>query len=160
VAGAPVEIVEARVPVDLSEVRTMFREYASSLNFDLSFQDFAQELADLPGCYATPGGVILLAMVSGTAVGCVAVRPFAEDGVCEMKRLYVRHPYRCKGVGRRLAQASVEHARRIGYVAMRLDTAPWMREAIALYESLGFSGIPPYRPNPIAGAVFLELKLV
>ena len=122
--GSSVEIVEARVPADLGEVRTMFREYASSLSFDLSFQDFAFELANLPGCYAAPQGVILLAVVAGKAVGCVAVRPFPEDGVCEMKRLYVRHPYRNKGVGRRLALASVEHARRIGYAAMRLDTAP------------------------------------
>jgi ribosomal protein S18 acetylase RimI-like enzyme len=154
-----IEIVAASYPERLSDVRTLFKEYASSLGFDLSFQDFAYELAHLPGCYAAPGGVILLAQDQGQAIGCAAVRPFIDDGVCEMKRLYVRHPYRGKGAGRRLVLEGIEHARRIGYDFVRLDTAPWMTEAIALYHSLGFHEIEPYRFNPIAGAVYLELKL-
>ncbi len=154
-----VDIVVASFPERLGEVRTLFKEYASSLGFDLSFQDFAHELASLPGCYAAPAGVILLAEAHGHAIGCAGIRPFGEEGVCEMKRLYVRHPYRGKGVGRRLVIEGIEQARRIGYATMRLDTAPWMTDAIALYQSLGFRTIEPYRFNPIAGAVYLERSL-
>jgi ribosomal protein S18 acetylase RimI-like enzyme len=153
-----IAIAAAAFPEHLAEVRTLFKEYASSLGFDLSFQDFATELAALPGCYAAPRGVILLAHEGTRTVGCVAVRPFAEK-VCEMKRLYVRHPFRGKGLGRRLVVDAIAEARRIGYAAIRLDTAPWMKEAIALYKALGFRTIEPYRFNPIAGAVFLEMDL-
>ena len=154
-----VEIIPASFPEHLGEVRTLLREYASSLGLDLSFQDFAYELANLPGCYAAPEGVFLLAFAGTRTIGCVAVRSFLQEGICEMKRLYVRHPFRGKGAGRRLVVEGIEHARRIGYSTMRLDTAPWMTEAIALYQSLGFRTIEPYRFNPIAGAVFLELTL-
>jgi ribosomal protein S18 acetylase RimI-like enzyme len=142
----------------LAEVRALLEEYAASLGFDLGFQSFARELEALPGDYAQPAGALLLASVDGAAAGCVGVRPFA-DGACEMKRLYVRPSSRGKALGRMLAEEAVRRGRELGYRAMRLDTVPWMREAIALYGSLGFCAIAPYRPNPIAGAAYMELAL-
>jgi len=142
----------------LAEVRALFAEYAASLGFDLEFQSFARELEALPGEYAAPLGALLLATVDGATAGCVGVRPFS-GGACEMKRLYASPAFRGKGLGKRLAQEAVRLGRELGYLSMRLDTVPWMQEAIALYASLGFRPIAPYRPNPIAGAEFMELEL-
>jgi len=142
----------------LAEVRDLFEKYAASLGFDLEFQGFDRELEALPGEYAAPGGALLLATVDRSSAGCVGVRPFA-DGVCEMKRLYARPAFRGRGVGRRLAQDAIRVGRDLGYRAMRLDTVPWMWEAIGLYAALGFHAIAPYRPNPIAGAAYMELEL-
>jgi putative acetyltransferase len=141
-------------PADLDEVRALFREYAASLPFALDFQDFEQELAELPGAYAPPRGVLLLARDAG----CVALRPI-DATVCELKRLYVRPSARGTGLGRRLVEAIVNDARALGYSRMRLDTTPSMTAAQSLYEQLGFREIPPYRPNPVPGARFLELDL-
>jgi len=143
---------------DIDPARELFREYAASLGLDLEFQAFSQELATLPGAYAPPRGRLLLAWEGGEAAGCVALRPI-EPGICEMKRLYVRPAYRGAGLGRRLAERIVREAREAGYVRMRLDTLPAMAGAQALYQALGFRSIPPYRANPIDGAVFLELTL-
>jgi len=138
----------------LEEVRALFGEYAASLPFALDFQDFDRELAELPGAYAPPRGALLLAR----GAGCVGLRPIDET-TCEMKRLYVQSSARGTGLGRRLAEAAISEARRIGYERMRLDTVAGMDSAQALYERLGFHEIPPYRPNPIPGARFLELQL-
>jgi GNAT superfamily N-acetyltransferase len=139
---------------DVEEVRTLFREYAASLPFPLDFQDFDRELAELPGSYAPPRGVLLLAR----SAGCVGLRPIDET-TCELKRLYVRPAARGTGLGRRLTEAVVAEARGLGYAHMRLDTVPGMEAAQLLYEHLGFHEIPPYRANPIPGARFLELQL-
>jgi putative acetyltransferase len=139
---------------DLETVRLLFREYADSLGFDLSFQDFDRELAELQDFYVR----ILLAEEGGEPAGCVALRDLG-GGICEMKRLYVRPAFRGRGLGRRLAEAVITQARRLGHTRMRLDTTPEMGTAQALYEELGFREIEPYRHNPIAGTRFLELVL-
>ncbi|HLQ66678.1 MAG TPA: GNAT family N-acetyltransferase [Candidatus Limnocylindrales bacterium] len=148
----------ATTPEDFALARTLFLEYAASLEFDLAFQDFAREVDSLPGAYAAPAGCILVAEDVGDALGCVAVRPFQTD-VCEMKRLYVRPAWRGRGVGRDLAHAALREARARGYLRMRLDTVPGMDAAIAMYRALGFREIPPYRKNPIPGALFFERDL-
>jgi putative acetyltransferase len=153
-----IEIRAADDDESIAQVRVLLKEYASLLGVDLSFQDFARELADLPGAYVPPGGALLLAFRDGQLAGCVAMRRFGED-TCEMKRLYVRHPFRGKGVGRRLAAAVIEKAHEAGYRTMKLDTLPWMHEAGALCRAMGFREIEPYRANPIEGAVFMELDL-
>ena len=153
-----VRLVPARTTEDLSRARTLFEEYASSLHFDLDFQNFETEVAGLPGGYGPPEGRLLLAWDQGQVAGCVALRKIERE-ICEMKRLYVRPSFRRLGVGRVLALAIIQEARKIGYSRMRLDTVPSMKDAKALYESLGFQKIPPYCHNPVPGALFLELNL-
>ena len=141
-----------------SEVRVLLREYAASLAFELDFQDFDRELAELPGAYAPPHGALLVARLDGRVAGCVALRPLTNE-VCEMKRLFVRPAARGAGLGRRLAAEIVAEARKLGYARMRLDTTPGMETAQALYEELGFRETEPYTHNPVPGARFLELEL-
>ena len=152
------EIRWADIPGDLIAVRSLFQEYADSLDFELDFQDFREELATLPGKYAPPLGAILVAKEDGETVGCVAVRPLGEE-ICEMKRLYVKPLHRGKRIGRDLALAIIDEAKRLGYKAMRLDTVVEMREASALYRALGFQPIDAYCYNPLPGAMYFELKL-
>jgi len=153
------KIFHAEIKEDIELVKTLFVEYADSLGFDLAFQDFQEELANLPGDYASPAGCLLLAKYKDQPAGCVALRTLAGE-ICEMKRLYVRPRFRGLGIGKALAEAVIEKARRIGYARMRLDTIPSMEAARALYVSLGFREIESYRYNPIEGAVFMELSLV
>jgi ribosomal protein S18 acetylase RimI-like enzyme len=140
------------------ESRTLFLEYAQTLGVDLSYQDFDSEVAGLPGDYARPGGRLLAARLGDELVGCVALRPLGE-GVCEMKRLFVRPGHRGLGAGRALAEAIIAAARETGYTTMRLDTLPQMQAAQAMYETLGFREVEPYYPSPVAGTRFLELDL-
>jgi GNAT superfamily N-acetyltransferase len=134
-------------------------EYAQSLGVNLCFQNFEQELAGLPGHYAAPDGRLLLAEYDGQLAGCVALHQW-EPGVCEMKRLYLRPSFRGKGLGRVIAETIIAEARNIGYHRMLLDTIePLMKDAVEMYRKLGFREIAPYRPNPIAGAMYMELQL-
>jgi ribosomal protein S18 acetylase RimI-like enzyme len=141
-----------------SLARAMFEEYAKTLGVDLCFQNFAQELATLPGDYAPPTGALLLAWIEGNAVGCVALRRLDEE-CCEMKRLYVRPEARGYRLGSLLAESILAVGRESGYRRMRLDTLPSMQTAIGLYHSLGFREISPYRNNPVPGALYMEKEL-
>ena len=139
---------------DMPLVREMLEEYGRATNVDLSFQDFDHELATLPYEYEP----ILVAWSDDAAAGCVALRRI-DDTTCEMKRLYVRPAFRGRDIGRKLALAIIDEARQRGFARMRLDTLPSMQRAIAMYESLGFRDIPPYRFNPIEGTRYMELDL-
>ena len=151
--------IQAESPEQVGRARELFLEYAGWLGFSLCFQNFDQELAELPGAYAPPRGRLLLASHEGEIAGCVGLRPLLDDA-CEMKRLYVRPQFRGQGVGRALAVRIVAEARAIGYGRMLLDTLPaQMGTAIAVYRSLGFREIEPYYNNPVEGALFMELPL-
>jgi putative acetyltransferase len=152
------EIQTAILPDEIPVIKELFQEYADSLSFDLDFQDFREELETLPGKYRAPDGSLLIARENGETAGCVAIRPLAP-GVCEMKRLFVRPAHRGRDIGRQLAVAIIEEAKRIGYKAMRLDTVEAMKEASALYRALGFQQIDAYYYNPLQGAMYFELKL-
>lgn len=149
-------------PALLEATREIFREYARQLGIDLCFQNFDEELADLPGDYAAPQGCLLLAMLNGEIAGCCALRPLETvdyPNASEMKRLYVRQAHRRSGLGRQLAEAILDAARVAGYRSVLLDTLNDMEAARALYEDLGFEDIPPYYHNPIAGAHYLKVDL-
>jgi putative acetyltransferase len=161
--GSPeVTLQSPATAAQLDDVRTIFREYAASLDIDLCFQNFEAELAALPGDYAAPSGHLVLAYVDGALAGCGALRGLPEvdyANACEMKRLFVRPAFRKFGLGRTLAQALIDEAQRVGYSAMLLDTLDDMEAARELYASLGFEEIPPYYFNPIPGAHYLKVDL-
>ncbi len=151
-------IVEATSSEDYEVAQRLFQAYAESLDFDLEFQHFTTEVAELPGCYSPPAGCILLAISEGRPVGCAALRPL-DAGICEMKRLYTVPKMRGTGVGRLLADAIIQRARRVGCRRLRLDTVTGMRAANSLYASLGFYPIGAYCHNPLPAASFFELEL-
>jgi ribosomal protein S18 acetylase RimI-like enzyme len=154
------EIIRADSADDISHARELFKEYEAWLEVDLCFQSFEKEVAELPGKYALPEGRLLLATINGQVAGCAALRKI-DDGICEIKRLFLRPQFREQGLGRQLAEAIIREAKQIGYERMRLDTLPpKMNNAIALYRSLGFKEIEPYYNNPVPGAKFMELDLV
>ncbi len=157
-----IELLTPTTPALIEATREIFREYADSLGIDLCFQNFEDELARLPGEYTTPGGALLLARLDGQVAGCGALRPLPDvdyPNACEMKRLYVRKAFRGFGLGRQLAEAALDAARRAGYDCVLLDTLDDMEAARALYDDLGFEEIPPYYHNPIAGAHYLKCEL-
>ena len=159
VGNPRLSMTQVESPAQIEQARELFLEYAQSLGFSLCFQNFDQELASLPGDYAPPEGRLLLAEYRGQLAGCVALHQM-EPGTCEMKRLYLRPQFRGKGLGRVLAENVIAEARAIGCRKMRLDTVePVMPNAVAMYRRLGFKEIEPYRTNPIAGALYMELEL-
>ena len=158
-----VTILSAPGGEHIPALRELFKEYASSLSIDLCFQNFQEELADLPGEYAPPRGAWLLALVDGTPAGCCALRPLDSAdyaNAAEMKRLFVRKAFRGFGLGRQLAEAALDAAREGGYASVLLDTLDDMESARALYQELGFCEIPPYYHNPIPGAHYLKADIL
>lgn len=150
---------QAESAAQIAQARELFLEYAQSLGFSLCFQNFDKELAELPGDYAPPEGRLFLAEYEGQLAGCVALHKL-EPQICEMKRLYLRSQFRGKGLGRLLADCIIAEAHQIGYQRLRLDTVePVMTDAVAMYRRIGFQEITPYRANPIAGAMYMELQL-
>ncbi|HWL08197.1 MAG TPA: GNAT family N-acetyltransferase [Planctomicrobium sp.] len=148
--------VQSQQEIDI--IRNLFMEYARSLDFDLGFQNFEDELSELPGRYASPDGRLLLGLVGDEPAGCVALRKLAPE-ICEMKRLWVRPSFRGKGLGRQLAAAVIEEAVTAGYHLMRLDTVASMSSAVSLYRQIGFYETTPYTHNPLSNALFLEKSL-
>ena len=155
---AVLRISEARWPQDRAIVGALFREYVASLREDISFQNVDDELAGLPGKYARPTGVVMIARDGADAAGAIAYR-MVEPGVCEMKRLYVRPAFRGRGLARELANELIEDARSQGYRTMLLDTLASMEAARALYRDLGFVPIAPYYDNPLPGVMYMALEL-
>ena len=151
-------IVPAAGAHDIEEVRALFGEYSTLVAEALCFQNFDQELAALPGEYAPPGGALLIARDGAKAAGCVALRR-VDAGTGEMKRMFVREPYRRGGLGRRLALEVIQEAKKRNYRRMVLDTLPKLATAIALYRDLGFRETDPYLTCPTPGAVCFELRL-
>ncbi len=150
-----IELADASAPPLLDVARDLFREYQAAIQVDLCFQGFEGELASLPGAYAPPAGRILVALVDGVPAGCGALRPIGP-GVGELKRMWIRPAFRGRGLGRAIAEALLQAADAQGYRAVRLDTLGFMKEAQALYASLGFREIPAYYDNPLAGVVYME----
>jgi carbonic anhydrase len=157
-----IRVIDAEHVAELENVRQFFRNYAGWLGVDLSYQNFDEEMATLPGRYAAPEGRLFYAEVDVNGekcgAGCVGIRPFAE-GVCELKRLYVEPTQRGLGVGRKLALAAIRAARQIGYRKILLDTLPAMRIAVKLYRELGFLAAPAYYQTSVEGTQFLALDL-
>ena len=155
----PLQFVQAGTSTQIAQARELFLEYAQSLGFSLCFQNFDQELGELPGDYAPPHGRLLLAHYEGKLAGCVALHKL-EEGICEMKRLYLRPEFRGKRLGRALADRIIAEARAIGYKRMRLDTVESaMKDAVAMYRKIGFREIAPYCSNPMPTALYMELLL-
>lgn len=160
--GPLITLITPATPQDIEDTRAIFREYAGQVGVDLCFQGFEAELAALPGQYAEPAGSLLLACVDGQVAGCGGVRPLPDvdyPDACEMKRLYVRPAFRRFGLGRLIAQALMDRALQAGYSTMLLDTLDDMEAARGLYATLGFTEVPPYYFNPIAGAHYLKADL-
>ncbi len=152
------KIIQAQTADEIEAMRTLFREYQRSLGVDLCFQGFEEELATLPGRYAPPSGRLLLALEGTHVAGCVALRAL-EDGVCEMKRLFVRPAHRGQGLGFRLAMQMVNEATALGYAVMRLDTLETLTRAMHIYTAMGFQRRAPYYANPLPGVVYWERAL-
>lgn len=153
------KILQAETPEQIEETRKLFREYEAWLGLNICFQNFEEEVASLPGKYAAPEGRLFLAFSDERCAGCIALRKL-EDGVCEMKRLFVRRDFRGQKIGITLIEKLIDEAQKIGYRKMRLDTyPPKMAKAVKLYESHGFYEIPPYYHNPYGETLFMEKDL-
>ena len=154
-----IELQEAQSDKAYQIASSLFKEYATQLGVDLSFQNFHQELATIKQQYARPKGVLYIAYDNlQNPVGCFGIRPF-KDSICELKRMYLKRIYRGQGVGKQLLLKSIAIGKELGYTKMRLDTLPTMQSAIRLYRSIGFYEIAPYRFNPIEGTKYFEILL-
>lgn len=153
-----INIIKVNSKEQIKIIKSLFIEYSKELRFELDFQNFNNELEQLPGNYAEPEGVLLIAYYGNSVTGCVGLRQFEQD-ICEMKRLYVRQEFRGKGIGIKLSENVISEAKKIGYKKMRLDTISYMKEAIGIYKKIGFYEIEPYRHNPFSDAIFMELIL-
>lgn len=154
-----IEIVQAETPEQIEEAQTLFREYEKWFGMNLCFQNFDEEVKNLPGKYAKPDGRLLLAVINGKTAGSIALRK-SENDICEMKRLFVRPEFQGLGIGKLLIEKLFVEARAIGYRKMRLDTyPPKMQKAVELYNSYGFRQIPPYYHNPYGETLYMEKDL-
>ena len=153
-----IKIIKAASQKEIDEIRELFLEYSASLDFNLDFQNFEHEIKNLPGEYSAPDGKLYLALYKNKPAGCIALRKIDND-YCEMKRLYVRPKFRRLKIGKALTEIIIQEAKKTGYKFMRLDTVPTMSSARKLYQEFGFKEIPPYRYNPVEGAVYMELDL-
>ncbi len=158
ISSYQIKIVNVETDEQVNIIRSLFIEYSQELGFELNFQDFKRELDQLPCKYSAPYGLLLLAYYNNSIAGCVGLCKFEQD-ICEMKRLYVKPDFRNEGIGKKLSLAVISGAKKIGYKRMRLDTISYMKEAIGIYQKLGFYEIQPYRYNPFADALFMELIL-
>jgi GNAT superfamily N-acetyltransferase len=156
----PFQVRPVRMDDELEAARDLFAAYAESLPVDLDYQGFSSEVGDLPGKYALPRGMLLVAWdAAGRPVACIGMRPLDDGATCEMKRLYVLPEARSFGLGKALTEAVIEGAKTRGYSSLRLDTLPTMTIAATLYERMGFRRIDPYyAPTPV-GTIFMELDL-
>jgi ribosomal protein S18 acetylase RimI-like enzyme len=152
------QIVEATRTADYAVGRELFEEYARAIDVDLCFQDFAAELDRLTVMYAPPAGALLLARAGSEVAGCVGLRKLRDD-ICEMKRLYVRPPFRGKHLGRRMAEDIARRARELGYRTLVLDTLGTMEAAQGLYRSMGFTPVTSYYVNPLPNVKYFSLDL-
>lgn len=143
----------------MEEIRSLFREYEQELGENLCFQSFEQELADPLKKYGPPRGALYLAMWKDAPAGCIALMPLQEQGVCEMKRLYVRPAYRRHHIGHALVNQLLQQATALGYHTMKLDTLRKLQPAIALYKRCGFTATTAYYSNPLEGVVYMEKVL-
>lgn len=152
------QIVHAINAPQIVQARALLIEYEASVDFKECFVNFEREVEQLPGEYASPRGRLLLAVCDAEVAGCVALKP-VDDRICEMKRLFARPQFRRRGIGRSLTETVIDEARRIGYARLRLDSLASMKEALALYRSLGFKQTTPYLDSPHDDEVFMELEL-
>ncbi|MFT4733947.1 MAG: putative acetyltransferase [Algoriphagus sp.] len=144
---------------EIEKVRALFEAYVKELDVDLCFQNFAGEMENLPGVYAEPhGSIFVLDNEKSLLVGAVAVKKL-EDGICEMKRLYIEPNARKSGFGKKMALAIMKDAKNKGYKTMKLDTLERLKPAIEIYESLGFVSTKPYNFNPENTVLYFEKAL-
>jgi putative acetyltransferase len=143
---------------EIALVRALWSEYWETLGLPLEFQGFAAQLQRLPGEFAGPAGLLMLAFSDSIAAGTIAVRPLRPDA-CEAKRLYVRPPFRAKGIGKKLLSSVIENARSMGYQTMYVDTLSTMHEAARLYQGFAFQRVEAYSPNPTPGAIYFRRVL-
>jgi putative acetyltransferase len=152
------ELIDSPAHPMLPATRVLLREYQRSLGIDLCFQDFENELAELPGSYAPPDGRFYTAFLGQQLAGSIALRRHDAHS-CEMKRLYLRPEFQGQGFGKLMAKRIIEDARSIGYQRILLDTLPSMQAAQGIYQKLGFRETKAYVFNPVEGVSYMELSL-